>query len=56
MLKLTNGNFCYKQRVMQINTLEDRSVTDKQAWDAAIKFMEETVSDKLKQSKPQSLL
>ncbi|XP_064612015.1 dynamin-like 120 kDa protein, mitochondrial [Liolophura sinensis] len=37
-------------RVMQINTLEDRSVTDKQAWDAAIKFMEETVNDKLKQT------
>ncbi|KAK3104830.1 hypothetical protein FSP39_011133 [Pinctada imbricata] len=37
-------------RVIQINTLEDRSVTDKPQWDGAIKFMEETVKERLKQT------
>ena len=33
--------------MIQINTLEDRSVHDKNQWDTAIKFMESTVKDKL---------
>lgn len=37
-------------RVIQVNTLEDRSVTDKQQWDAAVKFMEETVKGRLHQT------
>jgi optic atrophy protein 1 len=37
-------------RVIQINTLEDRSVHDKAQWDAAIKFMETTVGEKLAQT------
>ncbi|XP_062583639.1 dynamin-like 120 kDa protein, mitochondrial isoform X1 [Saccostrea cucullata] len=37
-------------RVIQVNTLEDRSVTDKQQWDFAIKFMEETVKNRLQQT------
>jgi len=36
--------------VIQINTLEDRSVHDKQQWDTAVKFMETSVGDKLQQS------
>jgi len=38
------------QRVIQVNTLEDRSVHDKQQWDTALKFMETSVSEKLNQS------
>ncbi|KAL3862110.1 hypothetical protein ACJMK2_008103 [Sinanodonta woodiana] len=34
-------------RVIQRNILEDRSVTDKQQWDQAVKFMEETLKEKL---------
>ncbi|KAK6174857.1 hypothetical protein SNE40_013425 [Patella caerulea] len=37
-------------RVIQNNILEDRSVTDKQQWDSAIKFMEETLKGKLQQA------
>lgn len=37
-------------RVIQVNALEDRAVSDKQQWDAAIKFMEETIKDRLKQT------
>nr|XP_022342606.1 dynamin-like 120 kDa protein, mitochondrial isoform X1 [Crassostrea virginica] len=37
-------------RVIQVNTLEDRSVTDKQQWDSAVKFMEETVKARLQQT------
>ncbi|XP_041377783.1 dynamin-like 120 kDa protein, mitochondrial isoform X2 [Gigantopelta aegis] len=37
-------------RVIQLNVLEDRSVTDKQQWDQAIKFMEDTLKDKVKQA------
>ena len=33
-----------------MNTLEDRSVHDKLQWDTAIKFMETTVGEKLRQS------
>ena len=38
------------QRVIQVNTLEDRSVHDKNQWDSALRFMEATVKDKLEQS------
>jgi len=34
-------------RVIQLNTLEDRSVHDKQHWDGAIKFLSENVTGKL---------
>lgn len=37
-------------RVIQVNTLEDRSVHDKQQWDSAVKFMETAVGEKLKQT------
>lgn len=37
-------------RVIQRNLLEDRSVHDKQHWDSAIAFMEDTLKDKLKQN------
>ncbi|XP_053164813.1 dynamin-like 120 kDa protein, mitochondrial isoform X1 [Hemicordylus capensis] len=35
-------------RVIQHNALEDRSISDKQQWDAAIQFMEETLQCRLK--------
>lgn len=35
-------------RVIQHNALEDRSITDKPQWDAAIQFMEETLQSRLK--------
>lgn len=35
-------------RVIQLNTLEDRSVTDKRDWDTAVKFLETSVKEKLK--------
>lgn len=35
-------------RVIQLNTLEDRSVHDKQQWDSAVLFVEESVNEKLK--------
>jgi optic atrophy protein 1 len=34
-------------RVIQLNTLEDRNVHDKQEWDQAVKFLEASVKDKL---------
>jgi len=37
-------------RVIQLNTLEDRSVHDKNQWDKAVKFLEESVLDRLKGS------
>lgn len=37
-------------RVIQLNTLEDRTVSDKRDWDAAVKFLENSVKDKLKQT------
>jgi len=37
-------------RVIQLNTLEDRSVSDKEQWDKAVKFMEETMKEKLEQA------
>lgn len=33
-------------RVIQLNTLEDRNVHDKQEWDQAVKFFENSVKDK----------
>ena len=39
------------QRVIQHNALEDRSISDKPQWDAAIQFMEETLQSRLKDSK-----
>uniref|UniRef100_A0A8C0GFY5 Dynamin-like GTPase OPA1, mitochondrial n=1 Tax=Chelonoidis abingdonii TaxID=106734 RepID=A0A8C0GFY5_CHEAB len=35
-------------RVIQHNALEDRSISDKQQWDAAIHFMEDTLQSRLK--------
>ncbi|XP_078725752.1 dynamin-like GTPase OPA1, mitochondrial isoform X2 [Lampetra fluviatilis] len=35
-------------RVIQHNALEDRSISDKQQWDAAIKFMEDTLQARLR--------
>ncbi|XP_026837160.1 dynamin-like 120 kDa protein, mitochondrial isoform X4 [Drosophila erecta] len=37
-------------RVIQLNTLEDRFVHDKQEWDSAVKFLETSVSAKLVQT------
>lgn len=34
-------------RIIQLNTLEDRSVHDKNEWDHAVKFFESSVRDKL---------
>ncbi|MED6266961.1 Dynamin-like 120 kDa protein, mitochondrial [Characodon lateralis] len=39
-------------RVIQHNALEDRSITDKPQWDAAIQFMEETLQSRLKDRNP----
>lgn len=39
-----------KQRVIQANALEDRSVPDKQSWDSAIQFMDSMIKEKLKES------
>ncbi|XP_033097917.1 dynamin-like 120 kDa protein, mitochondrial [Anneissia japonica] len=36
-------------RVIQFNTLEDRSVHDKQQWDAAVQFMEGILQEKMKE-------
>lgn len=35
-------------RVIQLNTLEDRTVSDKRDWDTAVKFLESSVKEKLK--------
>lgn len=37
-------------RVIQLNTLEDRFVHDKQEWDSAVKFLESSVNAKLVQT------
>ena len=34
-------------RVIQLNTLEDRSVNDKRDWDQAVNFLENSVKEKL---------
>jgi optic atrophy protein 1 len=37
-------------RVIQLNALEDRAVHDKQQWDAAVKFLEACLKDRLTQT------
>ncbi|KAJ8929316.1 hypothetical protein NQ314_018024 [Rhamnusium bicolor] len=37
-------------RVIQLNALEDRTISDKRDWDQAVKFLESSVKEKLKQS------
>lgn len=37
-------------RVIQLNTLEDRSVHDKAEWDQAVRFFETSVKEKLLQT------
>lgn len=37
-------------RVIQLNTLEDRSVHDKAEWDQAVRFFESSVKEKLVQT------
>ena len=34
-------------RVIQINTLEDRNVTDKSHWDSALRFLEDSLQSKI---------
>ena len=34
-------------RVIQLNTLEDRNVSDKRDWDQAVRFLEASVKEKL---------
>lgn len=50
MLLVNVTHVCAVQRVIQHNALEDRSITDKPQWDAAIQFMEETLQSRLKDS------
>lgn len=50
MLLVNASYVCAVQRVIQHNALEDRSITDKPQWDAAIQFMEETLQSRLKDS------
>ena len=40
----------YFQRVIQVNTLEDRSVHDYSQWNSALRFMSSAVQNKLEQS------
>ena len=49
-LSFSSCPVCVCQRVIQHNALEDRSITDKPQWDAAIQFMEETLQSRLKDS------
>ncbi|XP_070560739.1 dynamin-like GTPase OPA1, mitochondrial isoform X3 [Ptychodera flava] len=37
-------------RVIQLNTLEDRSISDKQQWDSAVQFMEGILTQRLKET------
>lgn len=37
-------------RIIQLNTLEDRTISDKRDWDSAVKFLESSVKEKLSQS------
>ncbi|XP_060516736.1 dynamin-like 120 kDa protein, mitochondrial isoform X2 [Cylas formicarius] len=37
-------------RVIQLNILEDRTISDKRDWDLAVKFLENSVKEKLKES------
>lgn len=36
---------CSSQRVIQLTALEDWSVSEKQQWDSAVKFMEDTLQE-----------
>lgn len=38
-------------RVIQLNALEDRAISDKQSWDSALRFLEDSLVNRLKQSK-----
>ena len=54
--RLVSGLFvclccCVFQRVIQMNTLEDRAVTSAHQWDDAVKFMESTLTGQLKSGK-----
>lgn len=47
-------HFCFNNlqasemlRVIQLNTLEDRSINDKRDWDQAVRFLETSVKEKL---------
>lgn len=37
-------------KVIQLNTLEDRTIPDKRDWDQAVRFLEASVKEKLKES------
>lgn len=37
-------------RIIQLNTLEDRTIGDKRDWDAAVKFLEKSIKEKLQQT------
>ncbi|CAG9768436.1 unnamed protein product [Ceutorhynchus assimilis] len=37
-------------RVIQLNTLEDRTIADKRDWDQAVRFLEASVKEKIKES------
>lgn len=39
------------QRVIQLNALEDRSVSEKPQWDSAVKFLEESLQERIQLSK-----
>lgn len=45
------GSSLLPQRVIQMNMLEDRSVHNKNQWDAAIKFMDAAVRERLATSR-----
>lgn len=38
-------------RVIQFNALEDRAISDKYQWDQALKFLEQSLRERLEQSK-----
>lgn len=40
-------------RVIQLNALEDRSISDKRDWDQAVKFLENSLKNKLNESEKQ---
>ena len=46
--------FCPCQRVIQLTALEDWSVSEKQQWDSAVKFMESTLQEELDKGIKQS--
>ena len=42
---------CFYQRVIQLTALEDWSVSEKQQWDSAVRFMENTLQEELNEGK-----